>query len=263
MKAFVAVVASLAASANADAGLVLNGALPAGGYIAGAPLAAGAYYAGAPALAGGYLAAAAPALAAAPLAAPAPLLGNTASVVAAPAAPHAQQFHTQDEFGNLAFGYSNGNSAAHEVGNTYGGRTGFYESPLGRVEYEAGPAGFIVTGATNLPVAPAVPAYALPVAPVDTGVAPLPVAETEEVAAARAEHLAAHAEIAAREKRSVIGLGLAPYGLAAPAIAYGAAPAAPAAGLPAARQTIQLTPGHAIFTRVYNLPGEPELINQQ
>lgn len=260
MKAFVAVVASLAASA--DAGLVLNGALPAGGYIAGAPLAAGAYYAGAPALAGGYLAggylAAAPAVAA-------PLLGNTASVVAAPAAPHAQQFHTQDEFGNLAFGYSNGNSAAHEVGNTYGGRKGFYESPLGRVEYEAGPAGFIVTGATNLPVAPAVPAYALPVAPVDTGVAPEPVAETEEVAAARAEHLAAHAELAAREKRSVIGLGLAaPYGLAAPAaIAYGAAPAAPAVGLPAARQTIQLTPGHAIFTRVYNLPGEPELINQQ
>ena len=30
-----------------------------------------------------------------------------------PAVPHAQQFHTQDEFGNLAFGYSSPNSARY------------------------------------------------------------------------------------------------------------------------------------------------------
>merc|ERR1719245_1859113 len=228
MKAFVAVVASLAASANA--GVVLNGA---------------------------------PIINGAPLAAPAPLLPNTASVVAAPAVPHAQQFHTQDEFGNLAFGYSNLNSARHEQGNTYGGRVGSYSwvdanGVLQRTEYVADGLGFRVTGATNLPVAPAVPAAVLPVAPVDTGVAPLPVEETAEVKAARAEFQAAFDEAAAAhavEKRSVL--------LPAAPVAYGAAPAAPAVGLPAARQTIQLTPGHAIFTRVYNLPGEPELINQQ
>merc|ERR550534_2810459 len=130
MKAFVAVVASLAASANA--GVVLNGAP----FINGAPI-----------------------IAAAPLAAPAPLLPNTASVVAAPAVPHAQQFHTQDEFGNLAFGYSNLNSARHEQGNTYGGRVGSYSwvdanGVLQRTEYVADGLGFRVTGATNLPVAP-------------------------------------------------------------------------------------------------------------
>merc|ERR1719245_2579159 len=153
MKAFVAVVASLAASANA--GVVLNGA---------------------------------PIINGAPLAAPAPLLPNTASVVAAPAVPHAQQFHTQDQFGNLAFGYSNLNSARHEQGNTYGGRAGSYSwvdanGQLQRTDYVADGLGFRVTGATNLPVAPAVPAAVLPVAPVDTGVAPLPVEETDEVKA--------------------------------------------------------------------------------
>jgi len=259
MKAFVAVVASLAASASADAGLLLNGALPAaGGYIAGAPLAAGAYLAGAP------IAAAPIAAAAVPLAAPAPLLPNTASVVAAPAAPHAQQFHTQDEFGNLAFGYSNLNSARHEQGNTYGGRAGSYSwvdanGQLQRTDYVADGLGFRVTGSTSLPVAPAVPAAVLPVAPVDTGVAPLPVEDTAEVAEAKAAFQAAFDEAAARHKRSII----APYGLplAAPAIAYGAAPAA--AAVPAVRQVVQLTPGHAIFERFYNLPGEAELINQQ
>merc|ERR1711962_1895678 len=43
-------------------------------------------------------------------------------------APYAQgsQFHAQDEFGNLNYGYTNINSAKQEVGNTYGGVTGGY-----------------------------------------------------------------------------------------------------------------------------------------
>merc|ERR1739848_730191 len=51
----------------------------------------------------------------------------------------------------------------------------------------------------ELPVAP-VHEYTLPVAPVYDGVAPASVEETPEVAAARAEHLAAVAEVASREK---------------------------------------------------------------
>merc|ERR1711962_924081 len=41
-------------------------------------------------------------------------------------APYAQgsQFHAQDEFGNLNYGYTNINSAKQAVGNTYGGVTG-------------------------------------------------------------------------------------------------------------------------------------------
>ena len=46
---------------------------------------------------------------------------------AAPApAPYTvgSQFHSQDELGNINYGYSNINSAKQEVGNTYGGVQG-------------------------------------------------------------------------------------------------------------------------------------------
>merc|ERR1711881_657167 len=36
------------------------------------------------------------------------------------------QFHAQDEFGNLNYGYTNINSVKQEVGNAYGGVTGGY-----------------------------------------------------------------------------------------------------------------------------------------
>merc|ERR1712184_35198 len=39
------------------------------------------------------------------------------------------QFHAQDEFGNLNYGYTNINSVKQEVGNTYGGAT-FNPEPL-------------------------------------------------------------------------------------------------------------------------------------
>jgi len=136
-----------------------------------------------------------------------------------PALPYAapyttgSQFHAQDEFGNLNYGYTNLNSAKHEVGNTYGGVTGGYSyvdanGALQRVEYIADAAGFRVADSR------------LPVAPVYDGVAPtfnpeplvaptfnpaLPVApeDTKEVAEARAAHLAlvAAAEAAPAEER--------------------------------------------------------------
>jgi len=243
MKAFVAVVASLAAAANGQ--VLLNGAYPYAAGVIGAPVAA------APAV-----------VAAAPAVAPAVA---TASVAAVPAAPHAQQFHTQDEFGNLAFGYSNPNSARREEGNTWTGvRTGGWSwvdanGVLQNTEYVADGAGFRVQ-ASNLPVAPVFDPV-LPVAPVYTGVAPAPVEDTPEVAAAKAEFAAAFEEAAAREKRSAQFIPAAPLAGFAP-YAGGVIAAPATAGVPGARQTVKLTPGHATFTRVYNLPGEAELINQ-
>merc|ERR1712038_1785657 len=113
---------------------------------------------------------------------------------AAPApAPYTvgSQFHAQDEFGNLNYGYTNINSAKQEVGNTYGGVQGAYSyvdanGELQRVEYVADDLGFRVADSR------------LPVAPVYSGVAPvynpkLPVApeDTPEVAAAKAAHMEA------------------------------------------------------------------------
>jgi len=118
---------------------------------------------------------------------------STSRVVSAPALPSASQFQTQDELGNLAFGYANINSARQESGNTYGGVTGFYSYPdangiLQVVNYVSDGLGFRVA-ATNLPVAP--------VAKVVKLVGPDPVTETPEVAALRAEHAIAHKEAAA------------------------------------------------------------------
>ena len=50
----------------------------------------------------------------------------TAPATAPAAAPYTvgSQFHAQDEFGNLNYGYTNINSAKQEVGNTYGGVQG-------------------------------------------------------------------------------------------------------------------------------------------
>merc|ERR1712050_265124 len=136
--------------------------------------------------------------------------GAYAPAVAAPyVAPYAapaytgSQFHAQDEFGNLNYGYANLNSAKQEIGNTYGGVQGGYSyvdsaGVLQQVNYVADGAGFRVEDSR------------LPVAPVYDGVAPtfnpeplvaptfnpeLPVAPevTPEVAEATAAHLAAHA----------------------------------------------------------------------
>merc|ERR1712002_329240 len=135
------------------------------------------------------------------------------AIAATPYAPYtpSSQFQAQDEFGNLNYGYANLNSAKTEVGNTYAGVTGGYSyvdanGLLQKVEYIADGAGFRVADSRlpvfnpDLPVAPTfnpelpvAPTYnpELPVAPVYTGVAPEPVADTPEVAEAKAAHAAA------------------------------------------------------------------------
>merc|ERR1711935_47664 len=144
------------------------GPLTAGPVAAAAPVAT-ATYAAAPVVA------AHPATyAAAYAAAPAPI------TVAAPisAGPVSSQFQAQDEFGNVAYGYQNINSAKQERGNALGGVTGSYtyadEAGVHTVNYVADEFGFRVAGDN------------LPVAPVYNGVAPLPVSDTLEVAAAKA-----------------------------------------------------------------------------
>merc|ERR1712096_475874 len=118
------------------------------------------------------------------------------------------QFHAQDEFGNLNYGYANLNSAKQEVGNTYGGVSGGYSyvdanGVLQQVQYVADAAGFRVAD-SRLPVAPVYNGVAptfnpeLPVAPVDT-------TEVAEAKAAFAEAYAAQeaavAAVAERKKR--------------------------------------------------------------
>merc|ERR1712172_311038 len=133
------------------------------------------------------------------------------------------QFHAQDEFGNLNYGYTNINSVKQEVGNAYGGVTGGYSyvdanNQLQRVEYVADGLGFRVAD-SRLPVAPVYDGVAPTfnpeplvaptfnpeplVAPVFTGVAPEPVQDTPEVAEAKAAHLALlEAANAERKRRS-------------------------------------------------------------
>merc|ERR1712134_130964 len=138
--------------------------------------------------------------------------------------PVSSQFHAGDEFGNSQYGYSNLNSAKHEIGNAFGQKSESYQyvDPNGKLQtvtYVADELGFR-TSDSRLPVAPVhdaelpvapihvyelpvapVHEYELPVAPVYDGVAPSPVEKTPEVKAAEAEHLAAVAELASRKKR--------------------------------------------------------------
>merc|ERR1712123_371868 len=142
-------------------------------------------------------------LAFAPAPAPAPFAFAPAPLPAAIPSTPSSQFHAQDEFGQFSFGYENINSAKTETRDAFGVTRGSYQyvdanGILQTVNYIADPVnGFQVAG-TNIPVAPAAPNVALPVAPkapvVEPLVAPVPVMETPEVAAARAEHLAAHEE---------------------------------------------------------------------
>jgi len=187
----------------------------------------------------------------------------TAVAPAAPiAGPVASQFQAQDEFGNVAYGYQNINSAKEERGNANGGVTGSYtyqdEAGVHTVNYIADDFGFRVAG-NNLPVAPVYNGVA-PAAPVYTGVAPLPVADTPEVAAAKAEFFEAF-NAATKTKRSAdaqlpyglpatYGYGLPAtygYGLpatyaAAPVASYAAAPLATVAAAPVATATYAAAP---------------------
>jgi len=222
MKAFVAVIAALCSTTKAQI-LVSPYAGLTGLPIAGAPLALSAQ--------------AAPIIPAAPV-----TYAATAPIIPAPTP--SQQFHAQDEFGNVAHGYANINSAKHEVGNTYAGVTGSwsYVDPNGELQttsYIADGLGFRVQ-ATNLPVAP-VADLKQPVAPVvelaqpvfDL-VGPVPVEDTPEVKAAKAEFAAAYELAASREKRSTPAATAVLAKAPTPLVTYASAPVAPVqySGLP-------------------------------
>merc|ERR1711981_1202773 len=146
---------------------------------------------------------------AAPVAAAAPVYATPAVIP-----PLSSQFHAGDEFGNSQYGYSNLNSAKHEIGNAFGQKSGSYQyvDPAGNlqtVSYVADELGFRVVDSrlpvapvhnAELPVAP-VHEYELPVAPVHVYELPVAPEKTPEVIAAEAEHLAAVAELASRKKR--------------------------------------------------------------
>merc|ERR1712055_738148 len=252
-------------------------ALNAGPLTAGPVAAAPALAATAPIVGAQYAAAYTPAVAAAPVAyaaAPAPVAVAAApaayaaapvAVAAAPlaapiAGPVSSQFQAQDEFGNLAYGYQNINSAKQEQGNALGGVTGSYtyadEAGVHTVNYVADDFGFRVAS-DNLPVAP-VHNAALPVAPVH---AAAPVVDTPEVAEAKAAFFAAFEAEASRTKRSAqlaafgptayagLATGLLPAAPVA-AAAYAAPLAAAAPSREAVLTTVKLNPGHAVFYRV-------------
>merc|ERR1712055_150339 len=109
---------------------------------------------------------------------------------------YASQYHSQDEYGQGAYGYVQPGQAKHEVRDHYGNVAGSYSyvNPEGKVievAYTAGADGFMVHSND------------LPVAPIYTGVAPEPVMDTPEVAAAKAAHLELLAAAGSRKKRSV------------------------------------------------------------
>merc|ERR1712013_571558 len=227
-------------------------ALNAGPLTAGPVAAAPALAATAPIVGAQYAAAYAPAVAAAAYA--------VAPLAAPVAGPVSSQFQAQDEFGNLAYGYQNINSAKQEQGNAYGGVTGSYtyadEAGVHTVNYVADDFGFRVAS-DNLPVAPVYNA-ALPVAPVH---AAAPVVDTPEVAEAKAAFFAAFEAEASRTKRSAqlaafgptayagLATGLLPDAPVA-AAAYAAPLAAAAPAREAVLTTIKLNPGHAVAYRV-------------
>merc|ERR1711970_770893 len=246
-------------------------------YAAPVATAADALAATAPIVGAQYAAAYTPAVAAAPVAyaaAPAPVAVAAApaayaaapvAVAAAPlaapiAGPVSSQFQAQDEFGNLAYGYQNIDSAKQEQGNALGGVTGSYtyadEAGVHTVNYVADDFGFRVAS-DNLPVAPVYNA-ALPVAPVH---AAAPVVDTPEVAEAKAAFFAAFEAEASRTKRSAqlaacgptayagLATGLLPAAPVA-AAAYAAPLAAAAPSREAVLTTVKLNPGHAVFYRV-------------
>merc|ERR1711962_57680 len=250
-------------------------ALNAGPLTAGPVAAAPALAATAPVVGAQYAAAYTPAVAAAPAAyaaapvavaaAPAAYAAAPVAVAAAPlaapiAGPVSSQFQAQDEFGNLAYGYQNINSAKQEQGNALGGVTGSYtyadEAGVHTVNYVADDFGFRVAS-DNLPVAP-VHNAALPVAPVH---AAAPVVDTPEVAEAKAAFFAAFEAEASRTKRSAqlaafgptayagLATGLLPAAPVA-AAAYAAPLAAAAPSREAVLTTVKLNPGHAVFYRV-------------
>merc|ERR1712088_969368 len=102
----------------------------------------------------------APAPVAAP--APAPYHASTVAVKAVSAVATSSQYHAQDEFGNVSYGYKNPNSAKDEKRDAYGNVVGAYSyiDATGvpkQLSYVADDFGFRVTGSHGLGVAPTPP----------------------------------------------------------------------------------------------------------
>ncbi|XP_046404126.1 larval cuticle protein A1A-like [Ischnura elegans] len=197
---------------------------------------------------------------AAPVAAPvAPIAAPIAAPYAYNVAPYAyhgalatkSQYHAQDEFGQASFGHATHDQAHSAVRDAFGGVTGSYSyvNPEGKVvqaHYTADAVHGFRVASNDLPVAPAVPEA--PVYP--ELVAPEPVQDTPEVVAARAEHLAAHAEAKSRSRRQAI---LSPFAYAHHGVlpyAHGVLPYAAQHVRPATLTTVVNNPGHAISYRV-------------
>ncbi|XP_046404227.1 cuticle protein 7-like [Ischnura elegans] len=151
----------------------------------------------------------------------APVVSSRVAPIAAPiAAPYAynvapyayhgglsSQYHAQDEFGQASYGHATYNQAHSAVRDAFGGVTGSYSyvNPEGKVvqaHYTADAVHGFRVASNDLPVAPAVPEA--PVYPELVG--PEPVQDTPEVSAARAEHLAAHAEAKSRTRRGAVAV---------------------------------------------------------
>merc|ERR1712076_207988 len=96
------------------------------------------------------------------ISAPAPAPYSTHAVQAVPAAATSSQYHAQDEFGNVSYGYKNPNSAKDEKRDAYGNAVGAYSyiDATGvpkQLSYVADDFGFRVTGSHGLGVAPTPP----------------------------------------------------------------------------------------------------------
>ena len=154
-----------------------------------------------------------PAVHALPAIHPAPLL-------AVPAGPTVSRFHSQDELGQAAFGFTTPDQSQSNFRDIHGNQVGHYSyiNPDGQeivVHYSAGRDGFRVLS-NALPVAPlaaapagvvfqdapALPIAVAPVGPVALPIGPAPVLlDTPEVEEAKRQHFAAHAEAVLRNQR--------------------------------------------------------------
>ncbi|XP_071455038.1 cuticle protein 7-like [Hetaerina americana] len=161
------------------------------------------------------------------------------------------QYHAQDEFGQASYGHATHDQAHSAVRDAFGGVSGSYSyvNPEGKIveaHYTADAVHGFRVASNDLPVAPAVPVA--PVYPELVG--PEPVQDTPEVVAARAEHLAAHAEAKSRSRRQAI---LSPFAYAHHGVlpyAHGVLPYAAPAVRPATLTTVVNNPGHAVSYRV-------------
>lgn len=94
-----------------------------------------------------------------PVPAPAPHVIGTTGIHPVPSHPTSSQYHAQDEFGNVAYGYKNPNSAKQERRDAYGNVEGAYSyiDATGvpkHLSYVADDYGFRVTGTNLLPPPP-------------------------------------------------------------------------------------------------------------